>query len=148
MLELGPRTMAWQNPLFLRAVAVEVLQKNSGQVFRGFANVCWLVKGTSIPDGTSCPHPTGDGSCRKSVTVPTNIRNRRLFMLNIFFDATPKGSSKKSFEYWHVRRFFKYWVCFLWAAVAIVVFTLDKASESGITTEFRQPYANIFDLFD
>ncbi len=31
------------------------------------------------------------------VIVPTKIRNRRLFMLNIFFDATDKCSSKKSF---------------------------------------------------
>jgi hypothetical protein len=28
-----------------------------------------------------------------------SCRNRRLFMLNIFFDATAKGSFKKSFEY-------------------------------------------------
>ncbi len=84
---------------------VEVLWRNSE-----LPRICKRLLATNIPDGTSSPHPTricrrvyfvlvqtcADNSCRKSIsqTVPTNISNRRLFMLNIFMQL-PMAPSRR-----------------------------------------------------
>jgi hypothetical protein len=115
------------SPLFLRTAAVEVLGKNLGQVLRGFANVYWLVKGTNIPDNTSCPHLIGicrrvyfvlvqtcaDGSCRKSV----QLQFPPIFATDVEHLLRCNSQRLLQEELWMLtcQKIWQYWMCLLWA---------------------------------